>query len=128
MPFETRTMNKNVDAIAPDGSEIRFVAERTGGSVVHCTLPPGTSSKAIRHRTVEEIWLFLEGQGEVWRALDDQSECVSVGPNSVITIPLGAHFQFRNTGETPLRFVITTMPPWPGEEEAIEVADYWPTG
>jgi len=35
-----------------------------------------------------------------------------------LTIPVRTRFQFRNTGETPLRFVIVTLPPWPGQDEA----------
>lgn len=128
MAFHTTTLNKGVDAIAPDGSEIRFLAEMSRASAVHCTLPPGGVSKAVRHRTIEEIWYFLSGTGEVWRAQDGEEECVSVGTGVALTIPTGAHFQFRNTGDAPLRFVIATMPPWPGEQEAERVPDHWPTG
>lgn len=70
MGFETTQLSENVDAIAPDGSEIRVMGERAGGTCVHCTLPPGATSLAVRHQTVEEIWYFLSGKGEVWRAQD----------------------------------------------------------
>ena len=43
-----------------------------------------------------------------------------------MTIPTGAHFQFRTTGPEPLCFVMCTMPPWPGEQEAVRVPDHWP--
>jgi mannose-6-phosphate isomerase-like protein (cupin superfamily) len=43
-----------------------------------------------------------------------------------LTIPRGAHFQFRNTGDAPLGIVLVTMPPWPGEQEAVRVDDHWP--
>ena len=46
-------------------------------------------------------------------------------PGISLTIPLGAHFQFRNEGKEPLSFIILTIPPWPGEGEAVRVADYW---
>ncbi len=128
MQFKTKELNQAVDVIAPDGSEIRLLAEMPGGSAVHCTLPPGGISKAVRHRSIEEIWFFLSGKGEVWRALDGDSECVPVCANSIVTIPIGTHFQFRNTGDSPLRFIIATMPPWPGEDEAVRVRDYWPLG
>ena len=42
-----------------------------------------------------------------------------------LTIEVGTHFQFRNTGDEPLCIVITTMPPWPGEHEAAPVAGRW---
>ncbi|MDD9905161.1 MAG: cupin domain-containing protein [Rhodospirillaceae bacterium] len=127
MPFQSRELSDAVDAIAPDGSEIRFLGETDRASMVHCTLPPGGVSKAVRHKSIEEIWHFLSGEGEVWRAFDGEEEVKPVTQGTSLTIPTGAHFQFRNTGPSPLRFVIATMPPWPGEQEAERVPDRWPT-
>ncbi len=64
---------------APDGSEIRLLLETPRGGLSHCTLPPGAVSLAVRHRTIEEIWYFLGGAGEVWRRLGDREEVVPVG-------------------------------------------------
>lgn len=50
-----------------------------------------------------------------------------VGPDVSLNIELGTHFQFRNTGDDDLCFIVVTIPPWPGEQEAIRVGDYWPT-
>ena len=113
------------DALAPDGSEIRLLAEASGGSMVHCTLGPGAVSVAVAHRTVEEVWYFLEGTGQVWRKHGDEERVVDVAPGASLSIPAGAHFQFRATGDGPLRSVIVTMPPWPGDDEAYPVAGYW---
>jgi hypothetical protein len=44
-----------------------------------------------------------------------------VVPGVSLTIPVETQFQFRNTGQEPLRFVIATMPPWPGADEAVPV-------
>jgi len=46
-------------------------------------------------------------------------------PGTALTIPVGTAFQFRNTGFEPLAAVGVTMPPWPGEDEAMEVAGAW---
>ncbi len=127
MGFETTQLGDDVDAIAPDGSEIRLLGARPGGTFAHCTLPAGATSLAVRHRTVEEIWYVLSGEGEVWRAQNGQEDVTPVTAGTALTIPLGAHFQFRTIGDEPLRFVLTTMPPWPGEAEAIRVDDHWPT-
>jgi mannose-6-phosphate isomerase-like protein (cupin superfamily) len=115
------------DTLAPDGSEIRLLAATGRASMVHCALPPGGVSLAVAHRTVEEIWHFVEGEGEVWRQFGGVEEVTPVRPGASLTIPTGAHFQFRNTGATRLCFIIATMPPWPGPEEARRVNDYWPT-
>lgn len=128
MKFETRRLGPEIDAIAPDGSEIRVMGVRPGGTFAHCTLPAGATSLAVRHQTVEEIWYFLSGAGEVWRLFEDTEDVTPVSAGTSVTIPLGTHFQFRATGDEPLRFVLVTMPPWPGEREAVRVADHWPTG
>ncbi|TET67944.1 MAG: cupin domain-containing protein [Candidatus Aminicenantes bacterium] len=119
------TISEKPDDIAPDGSEIRLLCSTQKGGLCHCTLPVGMTSRAVRHQTVEEIWFFIEGEGQVWQKLGDQEESVDVHPGISLTIPVGTHFQFRNTGENPLRFAIVTMLPWPGEEEAIRVKDHW---
>ncbi|MFQ5775744.1 MAG: cupin domain-containing protein [Kiloniellaceae bacterium] len=112
--------------LAPDRSEIRPLLEVARGGMAHCTLPPGGVSLAVRHKTIEEIWYFLGGRGQVWRRLGEVEEVVDVAPGACLCIPTGAHFQFRNTGAEPLVFVIATMPPWPGMDEAVRVEDHWP--
>lgn len=114
------------DVLAPDTSEIRILVGAARGSLAHGTLPPGGVSLAIAHRTVEEVWYVTEGQGQVWCKQGDREMVVDVEPGSAMTIPTGAHFQFRATGSEPLRFVMCTMPPWPGEQEAVRVPDHWP--
>jgi mannose-6-phosphate isomerase-like protein (cupin superfamily) len=42
-----------------------------------------------------------------------------------MTIPLGTGFPFRAAGDEPLRAVAITMPPWPGEDEAVPVDGPW---
>jgi len=50
---------------------------------------------------------------------------VPVESGVCLTIPLGTHFQFRSLGAEPLAALGVTMPPWPGEEEAIMVEGKW---
>ena len=110
---------------APDGSEIRKFPDLQGGGLAHCTLPRGRTSLAVHHKTVEEIWYFIEGTGEVWRQMGSKKRTTRVQVGVCITIPLGCHFQFRNTGDAPLCFVIATIPRWPGAAEAVRVEDRW---
>jgi mannose-6-phosphate isomerase-like protein (cupin superfamily) len=125
LKFDTKPLPTHYDYLAPDQSEIRLLLTTKGGGLCHCTLPPGQTSTAVTHKTVDEIWYFLQGQGEVWRKQGDQEECVTVQPGVCLTIPLSTHFQFRNTGKENLCFVIATMPPWPGADEAEAVKGYW---
>jgi len=80
----------------------------------------------VTHRTVEEIWFFLSGHGQVWRRQDDHTAIVDVHAGVCLTLPLGTHFQFRSFGDEPLTAVGVTMPPWPGDDEAIPVGGEWP--
>ena len=66
--------------------------------MAHFELQPGQTSKAVAHRTVEEIWFFLAGRGQMWRRQNDREEIVAVEPGVCLTIPLGTHFQFRALG------------------------------
>ena len=111
--------------VAPDGSQIRELVAVAGGSMVHCTLPKGAVSMAVVHATVDEVWYFLAGKGQVWRRHEGAESVVDIEPGVALTIECGTHFQFRSTGHEDLRLVIVTMPPWPGPEEARGVRDHW---
>jgi mannose-6-phosphate isomerase-like protein (cupin superfamily) len=123
--FATKQLGDAYDVLAPDTSEIRFLVSTTRGSMVHATLPPGQVSLAVAHRTVEEVWYIIAGRGQVWRKQGNHEAVVDVGLGTALTIPIGTHFQFRTTGSEPLRFVLCTMPPWPGEQEAVRVPNHW---
>ena len=123
--MDTKELPVDYTVLAPDGSEIRELVAVKGGSMVHCTLPSGSASMAGVHRTVEEVWYFIRGRGQVWRKSEAAESVVDVRPGMSLSIEVGTHFQFRNTGDDDLCFVIVTMPPWPGEQEAARVEDYW---
>ena len=123
--FATRRLPAARDAIAPDGSDVRILVGLGGGGLAHFELGPGLTSVAVAHRTVEEMWFFLSGRGEMWRKLDGQEEVVPVDAGVSITIPLGTHFQFRSFGDEPLAAVGVTIPPWPGAGEAYSVEGPW---
>ena len=123
--FCTTRLPARPDAVAPDGSDVRVLLQLRGGSLAHVELPPRQTSAAVAHRTVEEIWFFVSGRGEVWRKLHDQEEVVPVDPGVCVTIPAGTHFQFRSFGDVPLGVIGVTMPPWPGEGEAYQVVGRW---
>jgi mannose-6-phosphate isomerase-like protein (cupin superfamily) len=125
MSFITRARNDVPDAIAPDGSEVRILANTARGSMAEFLLPPGKISIAVAHQTVEEVWFFTEGQGQLWRKNNEAEEIVQIHPGLSISIPIGTHFQFRNDGMENLKAIGTTMPPWPGPKEAYPVKGKW---
>jgi mannose-6-phosphate isomerase-like protein (cupin superfamily) len=124
-PFVTRVIAEKPDAMAPDGSEVRLLAATERGSMAHFRLPAGAVSKAVAHRTVEEVWFFTAGRGEMWRKSGEGEETVALYAGVSIAIPVGTAFQFRATGDSPLEAVAVTMPPWSGMEEAYAVEGIW---
>lgn len=123
--MDTQKLPREYTVLAPDGSEIRELVSMKGGSMAHCRLPNGATSVAVMHRTVEEVWYFIQGRGQVWRKNEITESVVDVQPGASLSIETGTHFQFRNIGDEDLCFIIVTMPPWPGEQEAARVKDYW---
>ena len=123
--FATKHLPAGPDAVAPDGCDVRILLGLAAGGMAHFELAPGQTSKAVTHRSVEEIWFFIAGKGQMWRKQSEREECVDVRPGVCLTIPLGTHFQFRSFGSEALTAVAVTMPPWPGGGEAIEVPGTW---
>lgn len=124
--FATVRLPEPYDVLAPDTSEIRVLGRVPSASMAHGTLPPGGVSLTIVHRTVDEIWYVLSGRAEIWRKQGDREEVTVATEGTSITIPVGTHFQFRTVGDEPFRFIMCTIPPWPGADEAVRVPDYWP--
>ena len=123
--FDAKHLPAACDAIAPDGSEVRLLLGLADGGMAHFQLGPNQISKAVTHRTVEEIWYILSGRGQMWRKLGGADEVVDLLPGVCLTIPQGTLFQFRSLGFHPLAAIGVTMPPWPGEGEAILVEGKW---
>ena len=123
--FVTRRIAEAPDVMAPDGSEVRLLAASERGSMAHFRLPAGATSKAVRHRSVEELWFFTGGKGLMWRKLGAVEGTIAVAAGISISIPAGTAFQFRAAGGAPLDAVAVTMPPWPGAAEAEPAEGIW---
>jgi mannose-6-phosphate isomerase-like protein (cupin superfamily) len=123
--FRTKRLPAERDLVATDGCDVRVLLGLVGGTMAHFHLSPGHTSTAVTHRTVEEIWFFLSGRGDMWLKQEAQEEVVPVESGVCLTIPLGTHFQFRSLGDEALAALAITMPPWPGEGEAVVVRGKW---
>jgi mannose-6-phosphate isomerase-like protein (cupin superfamily) len=124
--FETKHLPIERSAVAPDGSDVRILLGLRSGGMAHFELAPGQISKAVTHQTVEEIWYFISGRGQMWRKQNGKATIIDVYPGVCLTIPLGTHFQFRSFGvNEPLAAIGITMPPWPGDGEAVAVTGEW---
>jgi len=111
--------------VAPDGSAVRILLGLSGGTMAHFELPAGGTSRAVSHRTVEEVWLVLSGRGELWRKQAAREEIVELEAGVCVSLPRGTHFQFRASTHEALTIVAATIPRWPGDEEAERVPGPW---
>lgn len=120
---EIVSLKREHDYVGPNGSQIRLLVSGALGGLAHCELPPGKSSGAVTHRSVEELWYVLEGSGEIWRAAPDQErgEVHALRAGDSLRIRPNTTFQFRTTGDRPLKLLIATMPPWPAPDETVRV-------
>ncbi|HTW54660.1 MAG TPA: cupin domain-containing protein [Stellaceae bacterium] len=125
-PWSTQEIATAPVVSAPDGSTVRVLCATGRGSMISFTLPPGAVSRPVEHRTVEEIWFVVAGRGRLWRKRDIGEEEVALAPGVSLTVPVDTSFQFRNDGGGPLQIVAVTMPPWPGDGEAIAAKGAWP--
>lgn len=123
--FATLALGESESALAPDGANVRVLLALRGASMARFELRAGAVSRAVTHRTVEEIWFVLSGRGEMWRKQIGREEIVVLEPGVCLTIPLGTHFQFRAADAEPLAAIAVTLPPWPGEAEAVSVGGPW---
>ncbi len=123
--FSTKHLPEDRTSVAPDGSDVRTLLSLKGGSMAHFELASGQTSRAVVHRSVEEIWFFLGGRGEIWRKQGDREEISQVEAGVCISLPHGTSFQFRSFGPEPLTAIGVTMPPWPGNGEAYQVQGRW---
>ncbi len=123
--FQTRNLPAQRDGVAPDWSDVRILLRLPEGGMADFELAPNQTSKAVTHRTVEEIWYFVSGHGQMWRKQNEHETIVDVYPGVSLTIPLGTQFQFRSLGPEGLAAIGVTMPPWPGDDEAIIVKGEW---
>jgi mannose-6-phosphate isomerase-like protein (cupin superfamily) len=123
---KTTTVEAAERGRSPLGSHIRFLLDGPHGNMIHATVPPGMVGRACRFRTIEEYWYILSGEGEIWRRSPDGQESVTtLIPGVCIDIPMGTAFQYRCSGTAPLLCIVTAMPPWPGDDEAVIIDGPW---
>jgi mannose-6-phosphate isomerase-like protein (cupin superfamily) len=123
--FATLRLPSSPTTVAPDGSDVRVLLSLPAGGMAHFELAAGKVARAVTHRTVEEVWYVVSGRGEMWRRQDRREETVALEPGVCLTIPLGTHFQFRASASQAVAAVAITMPPWPGDGEAVAVNGPW---
>ena len=100
-----------------DGSEIRVlldaeVAAAANQSLAEAVLAPGQAIERHYHARTEEIYVLLEGAGE----MEVDGEHRLLAPGDAVLIPPGARHQITATEEGPLRFLCCCAPPYAHED------------
>jgi len=90
-----------------NGDFRREVVTGEHAQVVLMTIPPGEEIGEETHPEVDQILLFLEGEGEA--VLEGETE--PVAPDRLVFVRAGTRHNFRNTGDGPLRLVTVYAPP-----------------
>jgi mannose-6-phosphate isomerase-like protein (cupin superfamily) len=96
-----------------DGSTIRVLLDAEAGgagnqSLAEATLAPGQATERHYHAVTEELYVLLEGAGE----MEVEGARRAVEPGDAILIPPGAWHQIRATGGAELRFLCCCAPPY----------------
>jgi mannose-6-phosphate isomerase-like protein (cupin superfamily) len=96
-----------------DGSTIRVLLDATVGraenqSLAEAWLEPGQPTERHYHARTEEIYVLLEGEGE----MEVDGERRRIVPGDAILIPPGAWHEIRAAADAPLRFLCCCAPPY----------------
>jgi len=118
-------LQEHADATSPAGADIRYIMDGSTGNMIHSTVRPGQINRATIHATVSEFWYILGGRGQIWRRSATGEKITDLRNGVAIDIPVGTAFQYRCNGNTPLKFICITMPPWPGDDEATHLDGPW---
>jgi hypothetical protein len=116
--FTTRSTPREPDDTAPDGSEVRLLAQldSCGMAGFRFASGEGFPSRGASHGRRDLVRSFGSG-GDVAVA-GGREEVVPLSAGLSMTIPVGTRFQFRAVDGRTLFIVGVTIPRWPGPEEA----------
>ena len=106
--------NRERDATAfvtKDGSTIREYHHTVSQSLAEASLDPGAATKRHFHERSEEIYLILEGGGE----LEVDGEGRQVVPGDAVLIPPGAWHELT-AGEEGVRLLCCCVPPYADDD------------
>jgi mannose-6-phosphate isomerase-like protein (cupin superfamily) len=106
--------NRERDAIpftTKDGSTIREYLHTAVQSLAEASLEPGQATRRHYHARSEEIYLIVEGIGE----LEIDAETREVGRGDAILIPPGSWHELT-AGDTGVRLLCCCVPPYSDDD------------
>lgn len=100
LPREPDVCGAAIDLINKDVSPTKSI------SLATIFIEAGKASRPHYHKVMEEIYYFIEGEGEVIIG----SEVFAVKPGVAVAIPVGALHQVVNRFHQPLKFLSADSP------------------
>ena len=79
-------------------------------------LPAGGSTRRHRHPQTEELYVLLEGSGE----MEVDGDRRQIGPGDAVLIPPGARHQITASKDGPLRFLCCCAPPYSDDDTVFD--------
>jgi mannose-6-phosphate isomerase-like protein (cupin superfamily) len=101
--------------ITKDKSEIRELYRSQNMSLAEATVGIGQTTEYHLHRTSEEIYYILEGEG----LMEIEGEEEGVSKDRVVIIPPGEKHRITNTGSSSLRFLCHCSPSYSDEDTVL---------
>lgn len=106
--------------ITKDRSEIREIMAPANScierqSLAEAIVYPGDTTATHIHKTVEEIYYILDGEGIMWQDGKERS----VRPGDAIANPPGVPHRITNTGDSPLVFLCICVPNYTHEDTVL---------
>ena len=119
-PFKVRRLEDAEPFITADGSTIRELfgavsVPAQNQSLAEATVDPGGETEEHYHRTSEEIYVFVAGEGRLRLGADERD--VRVGDN--VLIPPGTVHKLWNTGTEPLVLFCLCAPAYSHEDTVL---------
>ena len=109
--MEVRARDDATPFTTADGSTIRVLLDADAGaanqSLAEAWLEPGQATERHYHARTEELYVLLDGTGE----MEVEGDRRAVGPGDAVLIPPGAWHQIR-AGAEPVRFLCCCAPPY----------------
>lgn len=97
----------------------RSIAEENSFKSKIICVDPGQQLSYQSHQKREEVWIVVEGEGEV--TIDDIAQNVTCG--SVVRIPKKSKHRIKNSGTKNLKFVEVQLGEYFGEDDIIRYSD-----
>jgi mannose-6-phosphate isomerase-like protein (cupin superfamily) len=97
-----------------DGSTIREYHHTAAQSLAEASLTAGQSTQRHQHRETEEIYMLLEGEGDM--EIDGESRHVQAG--DAVLIPAGAWHEITATRD--ISFLCCCVPPYSDADTFFE--------